>query len=141
MLVSVENPWTGHFKEHRLVTLVQELIEDKVFYLYHTDSCAAATEALGRAAAVTEAGGLAGGVFSKKPSALLLAGVDSKETMPICQKAACRTVIPGTSIHACMGDPERKQKEKGLAWARQPVAPQCQDQGEGPCCPQHWHSR
>ena len=96
-LVSVENPWPGHFKEH---CLVQEMIEDKVFYLYKTHFCAAATEALDGAVTVTASGGLAGGVFSKKPSALLLAGVDPKETMPICQKAACRMVIPNTSIHA-----------------------------------------
>ena len=62
------------------------MIEDKILYLYHTDFCAAATEALAGAVTVTAAGGLAGGVFSKKPSALLLAGVDPKETMPIRQK-------------------------------------------------------
>ena len=80
-LVSVENLWLGHFKVHHLV---QEMIEDKVFYLYKTHFCAAATEALDGAVTVTAAGGLAGGVFSKKPSVLLLAGVDPKETMPIC---------------------------------------------------------
>ena len=105
--MSVENPWSGHFKEHRLV---QEMIEDKVFYLYHTDFCAAATDALDGAVTVTESGGLAGGVFSKKPSALLLAGVDLKETMPICQKAACRMVIPNTSIHAWVIQSKSKKK-------------------------------
>ena len=106
-LVSVENPWAGHFKEHRLV---QEMIEDKVFYLYRTDFCAAATEALDGAVTVTAAGGLAGGVFSKKPSALLLAGIDPKETMPICQMAACRMVIPNTSIHAWVIQSKIKKK-------------------------------
>ena len=60
-LVCVENPWSGHFKEH---CLVQEMIEDKVFHLYRTDFCAAATEALDGAVTVTASGGLAGGVFS-----------------------------------------------------------------------------
>ena len=106
-LVSVENPWAGHFKEHRLV---QEMIENKVLYLYHTDFCAVATEALDGAVTVTEAGGLAGGVFSKKPSALLLAGVDPKETMPICQKAACRMVILNTSIYAWVIQSKSKKK-------------------------------
>ena len=59
-LVSVENPWPGHFKEHHLV---QEMIKDRVFYLYKTHFCATATEALDRAVTVTAAGGLAGGVF------------------------------------------------------------------------------
>ena len=72
-LVSVENPWPGYFKEHRLV---QEILEDKVFYLYKAHFCAAATEALDGAVTVTAAGGLTGGVFSMKPSAVLLAGVD-----------------------------------------------------------------
>ena len=89
---------------------MQEMIKDKVSYLYHTDFCAVATEVLGRAVTVTEAGGLAGGVFSKKPSTLLLAGVDLKETMPICQKAACRIVIPNTSIHAWVIQSKSKKK-------------------------------
>ena len=42
-LLSVENPWVGHFKEHRLI---QELIEDGVFFLFRNDFYAAATEAL-----------------------------------------------------------------------------------------------
>ena len=41
---------SGHYKEHRLV---QEMIEGKVFYLYRTDFCAAATEALDGAVTVT----------------------------------------------------------------------------------------
>ena len=89
---------------------MQEMIKDKVFYLYHTDFCAAAMEALDGAVTVTEAGGLAGGVFSKKPSALLLAGVDLKEMMPICQKAACRMVIPNTSIHTWVIQSKSKKK-------------------------------
>ena len=60
-LVSVENLWSGHFKEHHLV---QEMIKDKVLHLYHTDFCAAATEALDGAVTVTASGGLAGGIFS-----------------------------------------------------------------------------
>ena len=95
-------------KEHRLV---QEMIEDRVFYLYRTDFCAAATESLDGAVTVTESGGLAGGVFSKKPSVLLLAGIDPKETMPTCQKAACRMVIPNTSVHAWVI--QSKSKKKG----------------------------
>ena len=75
---------------------MQEMIEDKVFYLYHTDFCAAATEALDGAVTVTEAGGLAGGVFSKKPSALLLAGVDPK----FCFVLFCLTY---NSRCACVG--------------------------------------
>ncbi len=89
------------------------MIEDKVFYLCKTDFCAAATEALDGAVTVTTAGGLAVGVFSKKPSALLLAGVDPKETMPICQKAACRMVIPNTSIHAWVIQ-GKSQEEEGF---------------------------
>ena len=107
-LVSVENPWPGHFKEHRLV---QEMIEDKVFYLYKTNFCAAATEALDGAVTVTAAGGLAGGVFSMKTSALLLAGVDPKATMPLCKRAACRMVIPHTSIHAWVIQSKSKKKK------------------------------
>ena len=60
---------SGYFKEHRVV---QDLIEDKVFYLYRPDFCAAATEALVGAVMATVSGGLAGGVFSQRPSALLL---------------------------------------------------------------------
>ena len=71
---------------------------------------AAATDALDGAVTATAAGGLAGGVFSKKPSALLLAGVDPKETMPICQKAACRMVILNTSIHAWVIQSKIKKK-------------------------------
>ena len=89
---------------------MQEMIKDKVFYLYHTDFCTAATEVLDGAVTVTEAGGLAGGVFSKKPSALLLAGVDPKEAMLICQEAACRVVIPYTSIHAWVIQSKSKKK-------------------------------
>ena len=90
---------------------MQEMIEDKVFDLYKTHFCAAATEALDGAVTVTAAGGLAGGVFSKKPSALLLAGVDPKETMPICKKAACRMVILHTSIHAWVIQSKSKKKK------------------------------
>lgn len=39
-LLSVENPWARYFKEHRLI---QELIEEGIFFLYRTDFCAAAT--------------------------------------------------------------------------------------------------
>ena len=94
--------------EHRLV---QEMIEDKVLYLYKTHFCATATEALDGAVTVTAAGGLAGGVFSKTPSALLLAGVDPKEVVPICQRAACRIVIPNTSIHAWVIQGKSKRKK------------------------------
>jgi len=89
------------------------MIEDKVFYLYRADFCAAATEELDGAVTVTAAGGLAGGVFSKKPSALLIAGVDPKETMPRCQQAACRMVIPNTSarIHAWVIQSKSKKKK------------------------------
>ena len=58
--MSAENPWSGYFKEHRLV---QEMIQGKVFYLYHTDFCAAATEGLDGSVTVTATGGLAGGCF------------------------------------------------------------------------------
>ena len=47
---------------------------------------------------------------AKKPSALLLAGVDPKKTMLICQKAACRMVIPNTSIHAWVIQSKSKKK-------------------------------
>ena len=90
---------------------MQEMLEDKVFYLYRVDVCAAATEELDRAVTVTAAGGLAGGVFSKKPSALLIAGVDPKETMLRCQKAACRMVIPNTSTHAWVIQSKSKKKK------------------------------
>ena len=90
---------------------MQEMIEDKVFYLYRADFCAAATEELDGAVTVTAAGGLAGGVFSKKLSALLIAGVDPKELMPRCQKAACRMVIPNTSTHAWVVQSKGKSKK------------------------------
>jgi hypothetical protein len=104
----VENPWPGYFKEHRLV---QEMLEDKVFYLYKAHFCAAATEALDGAVTVTAAGVLTGGVFSMKPSAVLLAGVDPKATMLLCKKAACRMVIPHTSIHAWVIQSKSKKKK------------------------------
>ena len=69
--MSVENLWLGHFKEHRLV---QEMIEDKVFYLYCTDFCAAATEALDRAVTVTVSGGLAGGSSLRNPQHFYMLG-------------------------------------------------------------------
>ena len=67
-------------------------------------------EALDGAVTLTTSGGLAGGAFSQKPSALLLAGVDPKELMPICQKAECRMVIPNTSIHAWVIQSKSKRK-------------------------------
>ena len=90
---------------------MQEMIEDRVFYLYKTNFCAAATEALDGAVTVTAAGGLAGGVFSMKTTALLLAGVDPKEAMPLCKRAACRMVIPHTSIHAWVIQSKSKKKK------------------------------
>ena len=102
-LISVENLWSGHFKEHQLV---QEMIEGKVFYLYCTDFCAAVTEALDRAVTVTATGG---GVFSQKLPVLLLVGVDPKEPIPICQKASCRMVILNTSSHAWVIQSKSKQ--------------------------------
>ena len=86
------------------------MIGDKVFYLYRNNFCAAATEALDGAVTVTATWWLVGGVFSQKPSALLLAGVDPKEPMPICQKVSCRMVIPNISIHARVIQSKSKQK-------------------------------
>ena len=58
-------------------------MRSSIYTILH-DFCAAATEALDGAVTVTAPGGLAGGVFSKKPSELLLAGVDLKETNSWC---------------------------------------------------------
>ena len=93
---------------------MQEMIEDKVFYLYRTDFCAAAMEALDGAVTVTESGGLAGGVFSRKHLALLLAGVDPKETMPIDLPKGCAQDGHSEHQHPCMGDSEQEQEESGL---------------------------
>ena len=97
-LLSVENPWAGYFKEHRLI---QELIEGGVFFLYRTDFCAAATLELDGAVWQSAIRGLVGGVYPKKPSALLLHAVDPhKFSPPHCKGSKCRMVIPGTQSHA-----------------------------------------
>ena len=67
------------------------MIEDKILYLYHTDFCAAATEALDGAVTVTAAGGLAGGVFSKKPSPVASLG---KSLNQKCLKFIIKINIP-----------------------------------------------
>ena len=97
-LLSVENPWAGYFKEHRLV---QELIEEGIFFLYRTDFCAAATLELDGAVWQSATGGLVGGVFTKKSLALLVWGIDPhKFSPPRCKGRDCRMVIPGTQYHA-----------------------------------------
>ena len=97
-LLSVENPWAGYFKEHRLI---QEMIEEGIFFLYRTDFCAAATMELDGDVWQSATGSLVGGVFTMKPSALLVRGVDPhKFTPPRCKGRDCRMVIPGTQHHA-----------------------------------------
>ena len=57
-LLSVENPWAGYFKEHRLI---QELIEEGLFFLYRTVFCAAATLELDGTAWQSTTGGYRSG--------------------------------------------------------------------------------
>lgn len=96
-LITLENPWNGHFKEHRLI---QELIERHGFWLYRTDFCAAATERMDGKVWTDRQGCLRGAVFPMKPSAMLLRNIPVELIeLPRCAGTGCRMTFPGTDTH------------------------------------------
>lgn len=96
-LITLENPWNGHFKEHRLI---QGLIERHGFWLYRTDFCVAATERMDGKVWTDRQGCLCGAVFPMKPSAMLLRNIPVELIeLPRCAGTGCRMTFPGTDTH------------------------------------------
>ena len=99
-MISVENPWSGYFKEHHAV---QETISEEEFWMIRADLYAAACETVDGHVYVDSRGKIQGAAFPMKPTALLIRGIlPFPAQPPRCEGTSCRMKLPDTKSHGLL---------------------------------------
>ena len=99
-MISVENPWSGHFKEHHAV---QKTTSEDGFWMIRAGLCAAACETLDGSVHVDSKGKMQETAFPMKPAALPVKHILPFSVQPPrCKGTSCRVKLPGTKSHGIL---------------------------------------